>query len=168
MPYFAPGGEIYFPGADGFVYQIRPDGTGKRRMFDQRVAEIHGLSPNGQWLVGVHNGVLAFPIGGGSPVAIRTIFSRVRWSQDGKLMFIQAGSPSMTSGASGRNYAFPLKPGKMLPDRPPGGFQSEEEMAKYPGVRVIEAADIAPGLTPDVYAFSKETTQRNLFRIPLR
>jgi hypothetical protein len=41
-------------------------------------------------------------------------------------------------------------------------------MAKYPGVRVIEAADIAPGPTPDVYAFSKETTQRHLFRIPLR
>jgi hypothetical protein len=40
-------------------------------------------------------------------------------------------------------------------------------MAKYPGVRVIDAADIAPGPTPDVYAFSKETTQRNLYRIPI-
>src|SRR5258708_4842155 len=29
MPYFAPGGEIYFPGADGFVYKIRPDGSWK-------------------------------------------------------------------------------------------------------------------------------------------
>ena len=56
----------------------------------------------------------------------------------------------------------------MLPEIPPGGFQSEQDMAKYPGVRVIDAADIAPGPTIDVYAFSKETTQRNLFRIPLR
>lgn len=83
-------------------------------------------------------------------------------------MFIQGGAASMSSGATGRNYVFPLKPGKMLPDIPPGGFESEEEMAEYPGVRVIEAADIAPGPTSDVYAFSKETTQRHLFRIPLR
>ena len=73
----------------------------------------------------------------------------------------------MGSGAVGKNYEFPLRPGKMLPDIPPGGFRSEEEMAKYPGVHVIDAADISPGPTPDVYAFSKETTQRNLFRIPL-
>jgi len=73
----------------------------------------------------------------------------------------------MGSGAVGRNYAFPLKAGKMLPGVPPGGFGSDDEMATYPGVRVIDAADIAPGPTLDVYAFSKETTQRNLFRIPL-
>jgi Tol biopolymer transport system component len=112
MPYFAPGGEIYFPGADGFVYQIRSDGTGKRRMFDRRVAEIHGLSPDGQWIVGVNDGVLAFPVGGGSPVPIRSRFTRVRWSQDGKLMFIQGGAASMSSGATGRNYVFPLKPAR--------------------------------------------------------
>jgi hypothetical protein len=146
MPYFAPGGEIYFPGADGFVYKIRPDGSGKRRMFDQRVAEIYGLSPNGEWIVGVYNGAdLAFPTRGGSPIAIRTLFSRVRWSQDGKRMFIQAGSASMSSGATGRNYVFPLKPGKMLPDLPPGGFRSEEEMAKYPGVALSRPRISRPG-----------------------
>jgi len=170
MPYFGPGGEIYFRGEDGFIYQIRVDGTGKRRLNDQLISELQGPSPDGQWVVGIHDGT-AFAYqtsGSGSPVAIRTYVSRVRWSQDGKTMFIQAGGASMGSGAVGRNYAFPLKPGKMLPDVPPGGFRSEDEMAKYPGVRIIDAADIAPGPTLDVYAFSKETTQRNLFRIPLR
>ena len=56
----------------------------------------------------------------------------------------------------------------MLPDIPAGGFRSQEEMAKFPGVRVIDAYDIALGPTPEVYAFSRETTQRNLYRIPIQ
>jgi len=56
----------------------------------------------------------------------------------------------------------------MLPDVPAGGFRSEAELAAAPGVRLIEAADVDPSATPDVYVFSRETTQRNLYRIPLR
>ncbi len=64
-------------------------------------------------------------------------------------------------------YVLPLPPGKMLPNIPPGGFQSEAEIATLPGVRVIDVADVAPGPTPDVYAFSRQTVQRNLYRIPI-
>jgi hypothetical protein len=54
----------------------------------------------------------------------------------------------------------------MFPEFPSEGL-SEEDMAKWPGVRVIDVADFAPGPSPDVHAFSRETTQRNLFRIPI-
>jgi hypothetical protein len=62
----------------------------------------------------------------------------------------------------------PLEPGRLLPDLPPEGFQAEAEIAGLPGVRMIEAADVAPGQSAAVYAFSRETTQRNLYRIPIR
>ena len=55
----------------------------------------------------------------------------------------------------------------MLPLMPAGGFRSEQEIAGLPGVRVIENPDVAPGPAADVYAFSRETVQRNLYRIPL-
>ena len=55
----------------------------------------------------------------------------------------------------------------MFPTIPPGGFHSESELAKLPGVRIIEAFDGAPGPTPEVYAFSRATVQRNLYRIPI-
>jgi len=74
----------------------------------------------------------------------------------------------MGAGATGRSYGFPLSGGRMLPDIPAGGFRSQEEMAKFPGVRVIDASDIALGPTPEVYALSRETTQRNLYRIPIQ
>jgi len=32
---------------------------------------------------------------------------------------------------------------------------------------VIEAADIFPGPTPETYAYSRQSVQRNLYRVPL-
>jgi hypothetical protein len=48
------------------------------------------------------------------------------------------------------------------------GFSRGRRLPGCPSVRVIEAADVAFGATLDVYAFSRETTQRNLYRIPLQ
>jgi hypothetical protein len=35
------------------------------------------------------------------------------------------------------------------------------------GVRTIPEADLVPGPTADIYAFTRESGQRNLYRIPL-
>ena len=50
---------------------------------------------------------------------------------------------------------------------PASGFQTEADVRALPGVTIIEATDVAPGPTSSVYAFSRETTQRNLYRIPV-
>ena len=73
----------------------------------------------------------------------------------------------MAAFAYGRTYVLPVRRGSMLPDLPARGFRSEGEVAAVPGVQVIEHGDVAPGPTPSVYAFSRETVQRNLYRIPL-
>jgi|CZKH01.1.fsa_nt_gi hypothetical protein len=67
-----------------------------------------------------------------------------------------------------RTYVLPTQQRTLLPDLPVGGFRSEAQLAAVPGVRVIEAADIDPGPTPDIYTFSREIVQRNLYRVPLR
>jgi hypothetical protein len=72
-----------------------------------------------------------------------------------------------TALASGHAYVIPLPPGKVLPDMPSEGFHSEAEIAAIPGVRVMDIADIAPGNSPETYAFSRQTVQRNLYRISL-
>jgi len=65
-------------------------------------------------------------------------------------------------------YAVPLPPGRAFPQIPAGGFQSEAEIAKLPGARRIDAYDVAAGPNLEVYAFARETVQRNLYRIPLQ
>ena len=65
-----------------------------------------------------------------------------------------------------RSYIIPLVPGVALPRMSAEGFRSEEEIAQLPGARRIDALTV-PGPSPDIYAFYRGTTQRNLYRIPL-
>jgi hypothetical protein len=55
----------------------------------------------------------------------------------------------------------------MLPPIPPGGFRTLEDLAKLSGTRILEGYDVAPGPTADVYAFSRSSVQRNLYRVPI-
>ena len=51
QPKFGPDGEIFFR-ASGFVYRVRPDGTGLRKALEQPMLLLKALSPDGRWLVG--------------------------------------------------------------------------------------------------------------------
>ena len=53
--------------------------------------------------------------------------------------------------------------GQALPHFPAEGFRSESEFAKISGARTLDFGDVLPGLRPDVYAYSRETVQRNLY-----
>jgi serine/threonine protein kinase/Tol biopolymer transport system component len=176
MPFFGPGDEIYFRGREGtsmFAYAVRKDGTGLRKAVAQPVAGVDGVSPDGRWLAvrlpeADGTSEAAFPLRGGLPVHIGAPSlsqSNVSWSREGRLMFLWVAS-SMELRA-GTTYALPLPAGRTIPAVPAGGFRSNAEIAKVPGVRVIDGF-AAPGPKGDVYAYSRETDQRNLFRIPIR
>jgi hypothetical protein len=93
--------------------------------------------------------------------ALRTVCRwslRIRWSPDGARLFLTV---------SERTYVVPVPHGKPLPKIPPTGFASGADIAAVPGARVIDATDLAPGPAPDVYAFSREAVQRNVYRVPL-
>jgi Tol biopolymer transport system component len=168
-PLFGAGGEILFRARDGdygFAYRVREDGTGLQKASEHPVIETEDVSPDGQWLVVYARpskeeagAALALPLGGGSPVQIYGTGIRMKWSPDGRLLFLTV--------PTGNTYVLPLPPGRALPDIPAGGFRSEAEIARLPGVQVIDSPDVAPGSTSAVYAFSRETVQRNLYRIPL-
>jgi Tol biopolymer transport system component len=168
-PLFGAGGDILFrarEGDYGAAYRVREDGTGLRKVSDHPVIETTGISPDGQWLVvyarpgrDEAGATLALPLAGGLPVQVFGTGIGMKWSADGRLLFLTVSTSD--------TYILPLPPGRVLPELPSGGFRSETEIAALPGVRVIHASDIAPGATPDVYAFSRETVQRNLYRVPV-
>jgi hypothetical protein len=142
---------------------------------ERTIAGPKGISQDGQWLVARVAGedgttIMAFPVRGGAPVTIisaRAAYEQhLAWSPDGRLIFISQPT-GYSQSLTGRTYVVPLPPGRMLPQIPAGGFQSEAEIAKLPGARVIDAFDVAPGPTAEVYAFSRGTVQRNLYRIPI-
>ncbi|MGQ0736819.1 MAG: protein kinase domain-containing protein [Acidobacteriota bacterium] len=179
-PVFAPNGEILFwarEGTYGFAYRVKPDGTGLRKATDHPVIQTRAVSRDGQWLVAYARytppnaepraATMALPLAGGPGVRLfGPSESPVKWSFDGRTVFL-ALSSSAYSGQVGRTYVVPLPPGQVWPAIPEGGFLNDEDIARLPGVRVIEVPDAAPGPTADIYAYSRGTAHRNLYRIPL-
>lgn len=167
QPKFGPGGEIFFHGSDGFVYRVRPDGAGMQKALEQRVLVLLNASPDGNWLIAwarlTDDGeaaVYSFPLAEGHPVLIR---GRVRWqwSPGGRFLSL------VLRDVDSQTYIVPLSQGEALPPIPADGFSSEDELARLPGARRIDALRAVPSPLPGVYAFSRNTTQRNLYRIAI-
>jgi hypothetical protein len=180
-PKFRLDGEILFrrmerkpgmAGSDGFIYRVRPDGTGMRAAFEQPVDPFWKASRDGRWIEfwgqlpgNGHPAQQYVPLDGGSPVLVSDGWLDWVWSTDGGAVAISANGVGVVP--EGRTYIVPLPPGKMFPRIPAGGFRSEEEIARLPGARRIDLAGAVPGPAPDVYAFYRGTAQRNLYRIPI-
>ncbi|HLK47623.1 MAG TPA: protein kinase [Bryobacteraceae bacterium] len=183
-PRFGMPGEVFFRKYEGdlaFPYRAKLDGTGLQKVSEKPIAGIQGISPDFQWLVvrapegDVPSAVMALSLRGKPRVRIiaphaedRLDDANVKWSQDGKLMFILTTDTPFFGGSSGKTFVLPVAAGQVFPGLPPQGFQSAAEISQSPGARVIDFFDVAPGLSRDVYAFSREATQRNLYRIPVR
>jgi Tol biopolymer transport system component len=175
QPLFGTGGEIFFrsiESASAFIYRIDQDGTNGRKVSQQAISGLMGVSWDGNWLVarvvGQGEGMTtAVSLRDGRSLPIfefrDTHFS---WSPDRILISIPVSSAG-SYGLAGKTYVIPLAAGQTFPSIPAGGFRSEAEIAKLPGATVIDAYDVAAGPTPNVYAYSRQTVQRNLYRIPI-
>jgi hypothetical protein len=146
-----------------FVYRVHPDGTGLQKVRPEPVILLYSVSPDGRWIVawaplpGNRPPLTqAFPLDGGPPVQIGGGILFLGWSLDGRSMLIVR-----FTGA----YLIPLAPGHVFPRIPAGGFHSEEEITRLPGAHTIDVA--VPGPSVSVYAFYRNTIQRNLYRIPI-
>ena len=166
-PRFGPSGEIFFR-TSGYAYRVRPDGTGLRKAIEQPVALLVDVSPDGRLLVAwspIPSGgtaVQAFPLDGGPSVRIAGGFGGWHFSPDGRYISVWAGPV----GAD-HSFIVPLPPQQALPKIPALGLQSEQDLASLPGARRIDAEGVVPSASPNVYAFYRGTTQRNLYRIPI-
>jgi Tol biopolymer transport system component len=174
-PRFMPDGNIIFRSSEGkmnYLNRMRGDGTGRQRLSESPILTLGRISPDGKWasVWGTvpeeesPNARLLFPTDGGASVRICDLCS-VGWAPDGKYFYIQL-SGGMSQGLA-RTYAIPLRRGLMAPDLGPAGVKSPDDLKNLPGVQIIDALAIAPGMSPSTYAFRKTSVHRNLYRVPL-
>ena len=177
--YFGAPGEIIFLGGDKakggklFAYRINEDGAGLKKLVDTDNILPYSVSPDGQFLVAQDTrdwGALkVFVRDNRDPIVICPNCSfpqgtdptppDMNWSPDGKFMYLKFG---------GSTYAVSLTAGKMLPPLPPTGFESKKAVAALPGARLVsDEANVFAGPDPSIYAFTKITTQRNIYRVPV-
>lgn len=165
FPKFGPDGDILFRRVDStstFVYRVHPDGSGVRKALKDPVFLLNDVSPDGRWvstwapIPGKGTpAIQAFPLDGGSPIQIGDSWRLLNWSLDGRSVLLAGW------------YSVPLAAGESLPPIPKGGFHSDEEIARLPGARRVDAEWVVPGPSAGVYAFYRSTVQRNLYRIPI-
>ena len=168
QPVFGATGEVFFRGVEGtsaFLYRVQENGGELRKAIDMRVVGLTGGTSDRNWLVLGSGGVVIFRVNGGAPLRtkIQASSTTLSWSGDAKHLFVQGKGAATLDKA----YVLPLSPGQMVPESIVDGLPSEQEILKLPGARVIPLRNVVPGPTAEVYAFTRQSVQRNLYRIPI-
>jgi DNA-binding winged helix-turn-helix (wHTH) protein/Tol biopolymer transport system component len=175
-PHFGPDGEVLFQMSDGkanYLARMKKDGSDRSQVAPHATGNIQGMSPDRRWIVlGIRlpdrseGAEMALPVSGGAPRQICASFCPVAWAPDGRFLYIGVEPSSHTS--PGKTLAIPLAQGEILPNLPASGIRGPEDVTAFPGARLTAGWRISPSLDPSVFAYTKVTMHRNLFRISLR
>lgn len=174
VAFFGASGDVVFGAAEDFsILRLEESGGEPQKVIPTPLMPL-GVSSDGEWIA-VQDGrawgaLIVYPTNGGSPVRLcdrcappwgtEPMPFFLGWSPDRKFLLWNFG---------GSMYSIPLPPGRMLPQIPAAGLRSREALGRLPGVRLITDEPHAfPGPDPSTYAFMKVTTQRNIYRVPVR
>jgi eukaryotic-like serine/threonine-protein kinase len=166
-PHFLPDGDLVFRAIEGgsnFLYRMKADGTGRRKITSDRILDAPAVSPDGRWIVAGAPGpdqehmiaTKAFAVDGGKAVTLCLGYCLLNWDTTGKFAFF------FFQQLSENSYALPVQHDSGLPKMPPNGIARKEDLTN---LKIPEFVDSA--LSPSVYAYIRQNTRRNLYRIPL-
>ena len=159
-----------------FVYTMKKDGSGMRKLLSIPIRELMTVSPDGNFVVALANGtvdnklsVLIYKVDDGSSTSLcEPCFPS--WSRDGKHLYVSFQIVSHSeSKQHGQTYVLPWNPGASWKALAATGTRSEAEFAKMASVvpEASKAESFVPGPSANVYAYSLRTTRKNLYRVPL-
>ena len=131
-PFFLPDGDLVFRAIEGgsnFLYRMKADGTGRRKITPERILDIESVSPDGRWVVvGAPNpdeeytaSAKAFPVDGGAPVPVCVGYCSLNWDTAGKYALVSF----FTNG--GGSYATPVMHDLGLPKLPSVGLEPSQD-----------------------------------------
>jgi hypothetical protein len=153
-----------------YLARVQADGSGPTRIREGKIAEIGGVSPDGEWAVmggaDSTDGDYAVAVRGRAQRKICAGACFVQWSADGRYLYVSLASRYSVAGSTVHTYVIRIPHGTGLLDLPASGIDRASE-AELAGLQSIPQADMSPGPDPQTYAFTKTNFQGNLFRIPL-
>jgi len=175
-PVFGPKGGLFFQRQEGeasYLYRRDLDTGNTVRVMPTPIVRLHTVSPDGKWIVlempvtgdNATRGIVAYRTDTGATQRICHNLCIVRWTQDGKHVFI-ALLGNGESYSDFKTFMVPLRPGEAFPDLPVGGVQVESDLAHLRGVAILPEF-VLPGPDASRYAVSRWTVHRNIYRIPI-
>ncbi len=172
FPGIRPNGEIVFRANEGganYIYRINPDGSGRRKVSESPVLDVHGISPDGKWYIavtpiGTGEGDVAtatFPVDGGEPTMIcAREYCDLFWDSAGKFLYVEPHH--IIDGT----VAVPVARDSQVPKFPAAGVSQATDLTGAKG-SVSTHEYIEAALSPTVYAVTRRVTRRNLYRVPI-
>jgi serine/threonine protein kinase len=170
-PYFLPDGDLVFRAVEGgsnFLYRMKVDGTGRRKITSELVLDAIAVSPDGRWFVAAVPGpdeehkvvTKAFAVDESQAVTVCLSYCTISWDTTGKFAYLHLSQ--MREGS----YAVPVLHDTGLPKLPPSGIAQIEDIANVKSASVIPWF-VDSAVSPSVYAYTRQNSRRNLYRIPL-
>jgi len=170
---FGPDDRIYFIHDHG-VYRIDAEGRAPVRVVADPVRTLYGVSPDGRWVAVWTTGtsVVLHSLTGESPIELCPVCGTVgaenrgttppiiSWSRDGRFVYFHFHFTTRET------FAIPLRPGQVVPPVPKGGITAQS-VARLPGAVPFPQSQTYAGDSPSVYAYVRNTSQRNIYRVPL-
>ena len=159
-----------------FVYTMKRDGSGTRKLLSIPIRELMTVSPDGNFVAVLLKGtadnslsVLIYKVDDGSSRNLcEPCFPS--WSRDGKQLYVSFQVVSHSeSKQHGQAYVLPWNEAAPWKGLGPTGTRSEADFAKVATVvpAASKAESFVPGPSSNVYAYSLRTTRKNLYRVPL-
>ena len=147
---------------------MKTDGTDRRKITSERILDIESVSPDGRWVVvGAPNpdeeytaSAKAFPVDGGASVPVCVGYCAINWDTAGKYALVSF----FTNG--GGSYATPVMHDLGLPKLPSAGLVPSQDFINAKTTLAIPWF-VQSAVSPSVYAYTRENTRRNLYRIQL-
>jgi len=173
-PFFLPDGDLIFRAVEGgsnFLYRMKIDGSARHKISQERILDINGVSPDGRWVVTgttgseeghTKSGIVAFAVDGTSAVKVSDAYCLLTWDTSGKFVYLNFPDQRESSNS----YVLPVMRDSGLPKLPPTEAERIEDFGNPKSITTIPWP-VESAVSPSVYAYTRENTRRNLYRVPL-
>jgi serine/threonine protein kinase/Tol biopolymer transport system component len=170
-PFFLPDGDLVFRAIEGgsnFIYRMKTDGTGRRKIALKPTSDVTSVSPDGRWVIAgglgtdqEDTGATAFAVDGTTAVKVCAHYCQLHWDTSGKFVFV-----NFPAARHAGSYLLPAMRDSGLPKIP---FIETPRIEDFPNPKVVVALPwfAESALSPSIYAYTRQSFRRNLYRIQL-
>jgi hypothetical protein len=169
-----PDGDLVFRATEGganFLYRMKADGSARQKIYPERILDSYSISPDGRWVIAATPGsggeeqvmlgaTKAFAVDGTATITLCAGYCLVSWDTSGGFVYFRF--PDVKQGS----YVLPAMRDSGLP-RIPRSATSIEDITNQKPITVIPW-EVESAVNPSIYAYTRLSTRRNLYRIPVR
>ena len=173
-PYFLPDGELVFRAIESgsnYIYRMKTDGSARKKISPERILDSYDVSPDGRWVAAGTPGsgdeeqinlgtTKAFAVDGTATVSVCAGYCMFSWDRSGGFVYLSYPEKGETS------YPLPVMRDSELPKLPSVVAARIEDFGNLKKITAIPW-QVESAVNPSIYAYTRQNTRRNLYRIQL-